>query len=47
MGGLDLMCGVNDGVEVIFFPETIEREDIISDGIFNVVCHAEGVEGGN
>jgi len=47
VGCVDLVGGVKDWMEGEFFAEAWKREDVISDGVFNCVCHGDGVETGD
>lgn len=44
MGCVDLVGGVEDWVEGVFFAEAWKRENVIGDGVFDCVCHGDGVE---
>ena len=44
VGCVDLVGGVEDWVEGVFFAEAWKRENVIGDGVFDCVCHGDGVE---
>jgi len=47
VGGVDLVWRINDWMEIVFFAEALEGKSIICDGIFECVCHGDGIETGD